>query len=201
MSFKGAPVAYCVVGGIVLYSGIKGSSISDTFRAALSGNLTVKNTEPLSNPNATVVNASGVVGTASGSSIANHALSYVGHAYLYGGAPGPNGTSPWDCSSCVSFILGAACGLAIPGGSWSTVTDNGSEHGPTTTSYLAWSGAKDIPANQVGAGDLCWSTHIGIALNNSQMLSALNPTLKTAVTGILDGGPQGESVTYRRLTA
>lgn len=202
MSIKGASVAYATIGGVLIYSGIKGSTISDTVKAVLSGNLTVANTEALSNPNATAVAAGTVTGSASGSAIASDALKYQGHAYLYGGAPGQTGANPWDCSSFTSYVLGHDMKLAIPGGSWATVTGNGSQHGPTTTDYLAWSGASTISANQVQAGDLCcWSTHIGIAINNTQMISALNPTLCTAVTGIVNGGPQGEAVKYRRLIA
>jgi hypothetical protein len=33
------------------------------------------------------------------------------------------------------------------------------------------------------------------------MISALNPSLGTAITGITDGGPQSESVVIRQLVA
>jgi hypothetical protein len=202
MAVKGASVAYVVAGGLLLFSGIKGSSISDTVKAALSGTLTVTDTETLSNPDATAVTPGAVQGSVSGRSIATDALQYQGHAYVYGGAPGPTGANPWDCSSYVSYVLGHDMTLDIPGGTWASVTDNGSAHGPTTTDYLAWSGASSIPLANAQAGDLAvWSTHIGICLNPSQMISALNPNLTTAVTGIVDGGPQGESVTCRRLNA
>lgn len=42
---KGIAVAYCVGGGLILYSGIKGATIADTVSAVLSGNLSVKETE------------------------------------------------------------------------------------------------------------------------------------------------------------
>jgi cell wall-associated NlpC family hydrolase len=202
MSMKPASIAYVTVGGLLVFSGIKGSTISDTIKAVLQGNLTVENTEPLSNANATVVTAGAIQGSVTGSAIATDALQYQGHAYLYGGAPGPTGMNPWDCSSFVSYILGHDMHLSIPGGLWATITANGSQHGPTTTDYLAWSQASTIPLASAQAGDLAvWSTHIGICLNSSQMISALNPNLTTAVTGIVDGGPQGETVTCRRLNA
>lgn len=47
MAVKGASVAYCAVGGLILYSGIKGATIADTIKAALGGNLNVTNTEQL----------------------------------------------------------------------------------------------------------------------------------------------------------
>jgi cell wall-associated NlpC family hydrolase len=203
MPISGASVAYATIGGIVLYSGIKGATIADTVRAALTGNLTVTNTEPiesLANPNATAVGAGSVLGSASGSAIANDALRYSGHAYVYGGSPGPSGVNPWDCSSFVSYVLGHDMGLAIPGGSWATVTSNGTKHGPVTTDYISWPGAVTISAAHATAGCLAvWSTHIGICINNYQMISALNPGLGTEITGITDSGPQGESAVIRQL--
>jgi hypothetical protein len=50
MAIKGASLAYCVVGGLVLYSGIKGATIADTAKAVLSGNLTVTSTEGITTP-------------------------------------------------------------------------------------------------------------------------------------------------------
>src|ERR1700761_220465 len=43
----GVSVAYCVVGGLLLFSGIKGATIVDTTKAVLKGNLTVSNDEPI----------------------------------------------------------------------------------------------------------------------------------------------------------
>jgi len=40
-------VAYCAAGGIVLFSGIKGASISDTVKAVLKGDLTVTPTQTI----------------------------------------------------------------------------------------------------------------------------------------------------------
>jgi resuscitation-promoting factor RpfB len=47
MAVKGASVAYVVVGGVLVYSGIKGATISATVKSVLSGNLSVSNTEAL----------------------------------------------------------------------------------------------------------------------------------------------------------
>lgn len=69
MAISGAAVAYCVTGGIVAYSGIKGSTISDTVKAVLAGNLTVTPTEPIS---ATV--SAGTTPGGSGSAIGNAAV-------------------------------------------------------------------------------------------------------------------------------
>jgi hypothetical protein len=57
-----------------------------------------------------------------------------------------------------------------------------------------------ISAAHATAGCLAvWSTHIGICINNYQMISALNPGLGTEITGITDSGPQGESAVIRQL--
>jgi hypothetical protein len=49
---NGYAVAYCVGGGLVLYSGIKGASIAETVSAALKGNLKVAQSEPITAQNA-----------------------------------------------------------------------------------------------------------------------------------------------------
>jgi hypothetical protein len=45
MALSGAAVAYATVGGLVLYSGIKGATLSDTFKSVLTGNLNLQDTE------------------------------------------------------------------------------------------------------------------------------------------------------------
>lgn len=42
---KGISVLYCVSGGLILYSGIKGATIADTVKSVLSGNVNVSETE------------------------------------------------------------------------------------------------------------------------------------------------------------
>ncbi len=72
-------------------------------------------------------------------------------------------------------------------------------HGPVVSEYLSWSGAADVTTPQ--AGDLVIfgpDVHIGIAISGNQMISALNGTLGTNVSGIK--GTAGGSLSYRRLT-
>lgn len=64
MPFSGVAVAYMSAGGLILFSGIKGSSISDTVKAALGGNLTVSQTQAIS----TAPPAGSTAGVAGGSS-------------------------------------------------------------------------------------------------------------------------------------
>lgn len=47
MAFSAAGVAYIVVGGLVMYSGIKGATLADTAKSVLSGNLNVQDTETI----------------------------------------------------------------------------------------------------------------------------------------------------------
>lgn len=51
MPLTGASVAYMTIGGLVLYSGIKGSTLTDTVKAALAGNLgTLQDTQQPGTP-------------------------------------------------------------------------------------------------------------------------------------------------------
>lgn len=61
MTVNAASVAYTVAGSLILFSGIKGSSLTDTAKSVLSGKLDVKNTEPLGTvtPSTTVTNTTG----------------------------------------------------------------------------------------------------------------------------------------------
>jgi cell wall-associated NlpC family hydrolase len=195
-------------GAIILWSGLKGKSWTDVLRQVIAGqnpvNLASINAiqnvgfQSTGNPDATAATPGVVTGTINGSAIANDALKYSGHPYLYGGAPGASGQNPWDCSSFVNWVLNHDMIAPIPG--YSGRSWNPSTHGPNTVMYLAWTGAQKISRQNVDAGVLCvWETHMGIAINNSQMISALNEHLGTQVTGIEDGGPSGEILVCKRL--
>ena len=197
----GIGLAAVATGTIFAYAGITGKSVLKSIQAMVSGQSPFKlaATNPISgtgNPNATPTGVGTVSGTTNGVAIANDALGYNGHAYVYGGSPGPNGTGGWDCSSFVNWVLGHDLHMSLPGGG----TYNGNGHGPVASSYKSF--GTGIPRASAQAGDLCvWETHIGIAINGSSMISALNPRLGTAVTGIESGGPGGETLTCRRISA
>ena len=72
MALSAPAVAYCAIGGIILYSGIKGASISDTLKSALKGNLNVTDTETIGTPAGAP--ASGDTGAANAGASANQAL-------------------------------------------------------------------------------------------------------------------------------
>jgi len=140
--------------------------------------------------------ATGTVGT---NAIAADAQKYLGQGYVWGG----NAATPgqWDCSSFVSYVLGHDLGLPLPGGHWGDPGFPPGSHGPTTGSYLLYGGPIDRTA--VAAGDLVvWSSHIGIAISNSQIISARDPQEGTGISSI-DGttAELGETAFYRRVNA
>lgn len=199
----GVALGTLAVGVLFVYAGLTGKSVLASIQSMVSGKSPslLANLNPINgtgNPNATGVAVGTVSGFGNGPALANDALKYKGHQYVYGGAPGKSGNGPWDCSSFMNWVLGVDFKMTLPGG----VTYDGTSHGPTTGGYMSWSGAHTIPRSQLQAGDLCvWSTHMGMAINNSQMISALNPSLGTMVTSPENGGPQGESLVCRRINS
>lgn len=202
MAIDGIGLAAVGTGVMFVYAGFTGKSVLQSIQAMITGQSPFKlaNAHAIhggtGNPSASVAGSTGVSGTVDGAAIANDALQYVGHKYVYGGAPGPAGTNGWDCSSFVSWVLGHDFKMTLPGGVSGYA---GADHGPVASSYMSM--GTRIPRASVSAGDLIvWSTHIGIALNNTQMVSALNESLGTQVTGIENGGPQGESLVCQRIS-
>jgi cell wall-associated NlpC family hydrolase len=203
---SGIGLAYATAGGVLLWSGIKGETVKQTVAELARGQQpSGTNQQPVDTSAGPAVTSTG--GAAGGaqpfvtsSAVANDAQGYAGHAYRYGGAPGPNGTNPWDCSSFCNWVLGHDFGMVLPGNSRPGY--DGSTHGPTTLLYLAWGAAAGVSHNPADAqpGDLCvWQTHMGIALGGGQMVSALNERLGTRITSIPGGAPSGEVLYVRRI--
>ena len=204
---SGIGLAYATAGGVLVWSGLKGESVARTLREIVRGQQpSGTNEQPVSTSAGPAVASADAAGSGGGtvatsSTIANDAQKYEGHAYRYGGAPGPDGKNPWDCSSCVNWVLGHDFGMVLPGASKPGY--DGSSHGPNTVMYLAWGRARTVShkAADAQAGDLCvWQTHMGIALGGGQMISALNERLGTRVTTIAGGAPGGEVLFVRRIT-
>lgn len=88
---NGFSVAYTVAGGVVLWSGIKGSSLSDTFRSVLAGSTSPPVTQQIagSSPAATAAVEAGTAPAyaATGNKSAQQALANA--AAAYGWYPGP----------------------------------------------------------------------------------------------------------------
>lgn len=193
---SGLALAELAAGGILVYTGIYALPVGYTLRSLLTGKLpktsptgaNLLSSVETSDLSATGGTTSSFTGSpASNSTLANYASTFVGHRYIYGGASNPN--TGWDCSSFVSYCLGHF-NIAIPGGSWASVTNNGKSHGPTVASYVLWGGASTISKSQVIAGDLILyppDTHMGIATSNTEFVSAEDPADGTGIAPMSAG--------------
>ena len=203
MPLKPSYLLLAGAGAIVIVSGIKGWDIGHTFRDVIAGKDPGKNPQLASQISGTPAGAVDLSGlgigapASSNSAIAQDALQYGGAGYVWGGAPA-KGVGNWDCSSFCNWVIGHDLGLAIPGFAAGSYT--GSSHGPPTGAWLLWPGVVNVARQNIQAGDLCvWQTHMGIAINNSQMISALNSATGTQVTTIEGGAPSGELFFGKRL--
>lgn len=186
MPINGRALAVASTGVLFIWSGVRGWSVLATIGDIVTGK---KPNEPVLYP--LEVGPKGSTGTATGTGtttgLAGIATQYVGHAYVFGGAPGKDGSRPWDCSSFVNWIVSVKAGLAIPG--YGPGKYDGSTHGPTTTQWAIWTGMGTVTRANVQAGDiLVWPGHMGIATSNSQYVSAHSPAEGTTVTNIPTSG-------------
>lgn len=179
MPINGAAATAVGVGSLLLWSGVKGWQFTRAAGEIISGRVP-------SGPEAyalTSGDTSGGFAGGSGNALAAEMLAHQGHAYLYGGAPGKDGSKPWDCSSSINWCA-SKLGYSIPGyphGSY-----DGSSHGPPTGVWGVWPGLRKVNGfDNVQAGDvIIWFGHMGIALGPNQMISALDSKDRTKVTPI-----------------
>lgn len=187
-------------GVLFVWSGIRGWSVLGTIGDAITG---TRPNQPVTNPlsiagNTPTGGANYNNGVSNGGGIVGIAMQYVGHAYLFGGAPGKDGSKPWDCSSFVNYVVAVKAGQAIPGNSPGKY--NGTSHGPTTGIWAIWTGMDSVKRANVQAGDIIvWGGHMGIATSNSQYISAHSPAERTTVTNIPTSGGLGPIVRIGRL--
>ena len=183
MAVNGRALFIVTAGTVFVWSGIKGWSVLGTLGDIITGK---KPNQHVSYPLS--LQGSGGSSTVAGSSgIAGIALQYQGHAYLFGGAPGADGSRPWDCSSFVNYVVGVKAGLAIPG--YGPGKYDGSVHGPPTGMWAVWTGMSTVQRANVQAGDvIVWADHMGIATSPSQYISAHSPAERTTVTDIPTSG-------------
>jgi len=190
-------VAAAGVGALVLWSAMKGVSVTGGLRSLLGGRQpSTANTEPIAGAQFAPDGSGGTFTNLSGtgaSSVAAAGMRYVGSSSVYkwgGGRP-----SGWDCSGFCNYVIGHDLGLAIPGSRSGAY----SGHGPTTMQWALF--GTSIPRNQVEAGDLVvWPLHhMGIAISNSQMVNCPGPNGTPApIVSSIDeniGGPR----TFRRI--
>jgi hypothetical protein len=187
MPINGVALTAVGAGVVFVWSGVKGWSVLGTVKDLVTGvQPSGTNQYPLSGGNAS--GGSGGVTGVGLSGIAQDALKYQGHPYLFGGAPGKSGSNAWDCSSCVNWIVGHDAGQAIPG--MAAGSYDGSVHGPTTFQWAVWPGLHSVPRAQLAPGDIIvWIDHMGIYVGNDKVLSALNPGLGTMVTTVESAHP------------
>lgn len=176
---SGIGLTAVAAGTVLATSGIKNATVADTLRALIKGQSPTGGT-PTVPPAVAAGQAQPDTGS-TGSAIADDALRYVGVPYKWAGAT-PAG---WDCSGFVTWVLHHDLGLNLP-----------SNVHTVTGAFLLWSGAVTIARSKCAAGDLvCWSTHIGIATSNKQMVDAPHTGVSTRVENIWPGA------TIRRVTA
>lgn len=194
MPLNGRALAATGIGTLLVWSGIRGWSMLGTIGDLISGKAP---SGQLSAPLTVDVGTNATPGSiGSSNALANTALQYKGHCYLYGGAPGKDAQNCWDCSSFVNYVASVKCGLAIPG--YSAGAYDGSSHGPPTGMWGLWPGLSHISRSQVQAGDIIvWAGHMGIALSNNTMISALNTRDRTTVSAI-EGYGNGPILCYGR---
>lgn len=193
MAVNGVAVSSVAIGSVLLWSGIKGWNLTRTIGEVITGKVPQGSEENILTAPNSGSGASGATGFTS-SGIANDALQYNGHAYLYGGAPGKSGTSPWDCSSFVNWVCGHDLKKPIPG--YGPGQYDGSVHGPPTGSWGIWPGLKHVSTPQ--SGDIVvWTGHMGICIGPNQMISALDSRDGTKITPI-QGFGNGPLLCYGR---
>jgi cell wall-associated NlpC family hydrolase len=181
---NGKAVIAVFLGVTFVWSGIKGWSVLGTLGDLIKGQKPAQSNDlPLGGVGTAGLAPAGV------GSFAQAGLQYVGHAYSFGGAPKRDGSGAWDCSSFVNYVVGVRGGLSIPG--YKAGGYDGSSHGPTTVQWASWPGLVNVPREAVTTNDIIvWTGHMGIAISNTQFVSALNPDDKTAIRNI-DGGGVG----------
>ncbi len=166
-------VAAAGVGALVLWAAIKGASVTGGLRSLLGGKApSGTNVEPaggISVSQSGGGQGGGSGAGATGSTIADRGLSYVGSGSIYQWA----GATPkgWDCSGFVNYVVGHDLAQPIPG----SPSGQFSGHGPVTMQWALF--GTGVPRSQVQAGDLCvWPLfHMGIAISNSQMVNCPGP--------------------------
>lgn len=123
---NGFAVAYCVGGGLILYSGIKGATIADTASAVLKGNLTVSNTEPITahNDSSTPSGTPSAGPVFSGDQLQNGTTIYK---YLRS-----NGYSPMQAAGAIASI-------------WGESTWNPEAQGTGGRGLIGWTPASTLP--------------------------------------------------------
>lgn len=190
----GVALAAAGAGALFIYAGVTGRSALAELQAFIQGK------SPQSVPVSQGIQGASTTPSSqglTGSPLAQDLLNYVGKAPYKWGGGNPSG---WDCSGAVNYVANHIAGLPIPAYA-KPHSFTGATHGPSTLMWLAWAPAHmlKISAGNVQAGDLViWQTHMGIAINGTQYVSAYDTAEGTVVHPIHGGGPVGEIATFWR---
>lgn len=179
--FSGTAVAVATVGGLFVYFGINNIPFLEGIREFLRGDppkprpTTPAILPPELNPLVGAIRRGGFgvpnggtpgggtgtgdgSGSSSGNMIVDAAKKYLGVPYVWGG----HSRAGMDCSGFVTVVLKDV-----------GVTNLPSMTHTVTGQFLIWSGAQTVPRGDCRAGDLvCWTGHIGIAVDNGNMIHA-----------------------------
>jgi resuscitation-promoting factor RpfB len=167
MAISAAAVAYCAVGGLVAYSGVKGATLSDTAQAVLKGNLSLSDTETVGAPAssgtaASETAASGNTTAANAGAAANQALAKqlatsMGFSSWTTGQEWSDWVSLWNQES------GWNIDAANPTSSARGIAQNINGYGPdylegNATSQITW-GINYI-AQRYGSPSMAWAHEV-----------------------------------------
>jgi hypothetical protein len=125
---KGTAVAYCAVGSLILYSGVKGATIQDTVKGVLSGNLALSDTEGIS-PSASSPSSSPSAPASGGPVATGTELQRGTTLYSFFRA---NGYSPIQAAGAIASIHGES--------SW-----NPDDSGTGGRGLIGWSPPSTLP--------------------------------------------------------
>jgi hypothetical protein len=134
MPINAPAVAYVAIGGLILYSGIKGSTLSDTAKAVLSGNLSLTDSESIGTPSITEGspnNSSTTAGSASTAASGSDSANLLTIAkYLVA-----NGYSKAAAAGIVGCVEGESSGdpEEIGAGSYGIIQEQGSQYASLVT--------------------------------------------------------------------
>lgn len=185
----GLAVGLATAGGLLLFSGIKNLSVRDALKQVLAGTAPgqwvvhdptgpalgdiVTNVDQAAVAPKTPIQTTTQPGQGLGGAIADTARAYLGRPYVWAG--NFDGGGGGDCSGLAYRAMNDA-GVKAPR--------------LTTLGYLAWSGAKSIARGQCAAGDLvCWTGHMGIAINGTQMIHAPHAGAVVSIATIWNNPP------------
>jgi resuscitation-promoting factor RpfB len=166
MAISGAAVAYCAIGGLVAYSGIKGATLSDTAQAVLKGNLNLTDTEQIAGVDTTsgtggTTAAAGNTSAESPSAASNQALAKqlavsLGHPTWATGQEWADWVSLWNEESGWSITAHNPSGA-------SGIAQNINGYGPDyveddASSQITW--GIDYIAQRYGSPSIAWAHEV-----------------------------------------